>query len=58
MRRYLGDRTRFEVHDTHNKRPGCRLAGIASEHRAWFNSVHDAQVTGYDRCAHCLGPAH
>ena len=51
--RYLGNRKKLEYHDLDNKTPRCQIEEI--KERIYFSSEEQAEQTGYDRCAHCLG---
>lgn len=51
--RYLGNRKKLEYHDLYKKTTRCQIEEI--KERIYFSSEEEAEQTGYDRCAHCLG---
>ncbi len=57
LKRYLGNSDTREFHDMLNKKPGCRIEEIRSDHRVHFLTEKEATDMGYDYCACCFGKA-
>lgn len=53
-KRYLGNKSTKQVHDTKNEQRNCQLSEIAVTHREWFDTLSEAKRNGYDTCAYCL----
>lgn len=51
--RYLGNKKKLEYHDLDEKTARCQIEEI--KERVYFSTEEEAEGTGYDRCAHCLG---
>ncbi len=54
-KRYLGNKNKKEVHDSHNVTPRCQIEKMKEDHKIWFNSHYDAIMKGYDNCHWCIG---
>lgn len=56
QKRYLGNTTTLEVHDTDNESDNCQLDEIKPEHRRWYDSLQEAKDDlEYDNCHWCIG---
>jgi len=57
--RYLGNKSKKEVHDLDNEKTGANQCQIDEITRAGndkpFDSLAAAHSADYDNCAHCLG---
>ncbi len=53
--RYLGNRSKKELHDLNKATPACQIDEIAAAQREHFSSQKQARAAGYDLCAHCFG---
>lgn len=52
--RYLGNRSRKELHDLNKATPACQIDEIAAPQREYFANQKQARAAGYDLCAHCF----
>jgi len=56
--RYLGNKSKKEVHDLDNEKTGSNQCQIDEIIRAGndkpFNTIGEARNAGYDDCAYCL----
>lgn len=55
MARYLGNKSKKEVHDQHNERPNCQLSEIKERVQFSPDTLTQARKEGYDNCHYCIG---
>ncbi len=56
LKRYLGNTSTLEVHDTRNEQANCQLTEISESHRRWYDSLREAKADlKYDNCHWCIG---
>lgn len=56
VKRYLGNTSSLEVHDTQKETTNCQLGEIKVDHRRWYDTLSEAKADrDYDNCSWCLG---
>jgi hypothetical protein len=56
VKRYLGNISTKELHDTADERTGCELGRIHPSKRRWYDSASDARLDfPYADCRWCIG---
>lgn len=55
LTRYLGNASSEELHDLENEKVNCQISELRIDRRHYFQTIEQAQVLGYDYCAHCFG---